>query len=612
MDKRVYNQLLSVVNTNKEIIDVLTGGGASTVITRTLNQRPVVDSNGDYFVAIDNYDETGVLNTAYVNPDGTAAVPVGAIEDVTEYAFSQLVATTFSVTASIAEGANVVEGTTTDAAAQGDVNGTINAHLRGVAKVLGSTTDIAVAGDLDGSLNAHLRGLLLTVGTQAAAAQTNPAATDSLMAFIKGTLTVLTDKTQFTKITDGTDTLVVNPDGSLNLPTLQHDAFYRIRTSQVTSALDVKYHSDNQPLLVSQVLNGTASSTFSDADASVTLATAANGDYAIRQTFERGIYQNGKGVTVEFTTTSFQLQTNIVKRVGFFSSDTVAPYDTGYDGIMLVSDGLTTNTIRFQVWKSGTLMVDVPQASWADPLDGTGASGITVDWSKMQLIGFDFGWLGGNAVRLFLFFNGIPYLVYSRAFTNDFTSVYISSPNQGIRKEIRQTGAGAGSLADICSTQYIEGVQDRIGITNSVGTGISTLTATTAGTVYAAVGIQLKTTNLDAIITIIGLSLGATTADDFLWELRLNPTIAGGGITYAGVTNFGIETGNGVAANTVTGGTVLASGIVEGNSTLIFTPILTRRIGCAINGTRDQLVLCITGATNGLQYRANLTYLQAI
>ena len=62
--------------------------------------------------------------------------------------------------ATIAEGADVTEGTTTDTAVTGDNAGTVNAHLRGLTKVSGDPTDTGIITDANGTANGYLRGAI--------------------------------------------------------------------------------------------------------------------------------------------------------------------------------------------------------------------------------------------------------------------------------------------------------------------------------------------------------------------------------------------------------------------------------------------------------------------
>jgi hypothetical protein len=62
--------------------------------------------------------------------------------------------------ATIADGADVAEGSTTDTAVTGDNAGTVNAHLRGLTKVSGDNADAGIITDIAGSQNGFLRGAI--------------------------------------------------------------------------------------------------------------------------------------------------------------------------------------------------------------------------------------------------------------------------------------------------------------------------------------------------------------------------------------------------------------------------------------------------------------------
>ena len=82
------------------------------------------------------------------------------------------------------------------------------------------------------------------------------------------------------------------------------DAFGRLRVSEVTSSLDIKQLHDKEPLFIDELTNGTGSSSWEKA--SINMSTSASGDYVIRQTFQRGYYQNGKSQLILLTFDNFE------------------------------------------------------------------------------------------------------------------------------------------------------------------------------------------------------------------------------------------------------------------------------------------------------------------
>lgn len=168
------------------------------------------------------------------------------------------------------------------------------------------------------------------------------------------------------------------------------------------------------------------------------------------------------------------------------------------------------------------------------------------------------------------------------------------SPNQCIRTEIRST-TGSGSITTVCADVSTEGSNNDIvdtGIQRSINTGVNPITVATAGTFYALLGIRLKPTHKDISVLIEKLSILATSNDNFLYELRLNPTVAGT-FTYSDVTDSSIQRAIGTGTNTVTGGTVLSSGLQQQQASANISAKNSLRLGSTIAGVMDTFVLCV-------------------
>lgn len=386
------------------------------------------------------------------------------------------------------------------------------------------------------------------------------------------------------------------------------DAFQRLRVSEVTTLIDIKQLHDKQPLLIDEVLNGTGAASHSINTASTELATSTSGDYVIRQSFQRLNYQSGKSQFILMTFAGFDVETNINKKVGYYSSSTVAPYNTNYDGIFLENDG---TDIYIKVYRTGTLTHSVRQDSWNDPMDGTGESGVTLNFANMQILGMDFQWLGAGRIRIYFEIEGQLIKAHQLLNANLLTSVYMSSPNQPIRYEISQSGVGSGAFEQICASVNSEGATNLIGKVLSANAGTNDLQFNSSGTVYAGIGIRLKSTHLDQVIDILNFDYLAETNDRARWELRLNPTVTGT-FNYTGVTDSAVEisVGNQTAgaAPTVSGGTVLASGYVQQQGSIQGSIDSAIKLGTAIDGTVDEIVFCVTPINAGLDAYVSYTW----
>lgn len=390
---------------------------------------------------------------------------------------------------------------------------------------------------------------------------------------------------------------------------VQLDAFSRLRVSQLSSLLNITQLNDKSPLLVDEVLNGTGTSTYSSGNASTIMATAANADYVIRQTKQRMPYYAGKSQLVLSTFSGFQVETNVEKQIGYYSSSTSAPYNTTYDGLFLRSDA---SGISVNIYRAGTQVEKTYQTSWnVDPLDGTGASGITVDWSKDQIFVMDFQYLGVGRVRWYLDIDGVLVKFHESMHANILTTVYMASPNQPLRWEIRQTGVGSGAMRVICSSVSSEGSVDSLGINKAIDMGTTHVDANTTGVKYALLGIRLKTTNIDSQIKLIASNVLSLTTDSFLWTLMLNPTVAGT-FTYTDIANSALQRATGATANTVTGGIQVGAGYQYQQQTSNSSLDSALKLGSTIDGTRDTLVLCATPLSSNADIIGSLQWIETI
>lgn len=370
------------------------------------------------------------------------------------------------------------------------------------------------------------------------------------------------------------------------------DAFGRWRVSNPTSQIHIEQYYDKNPLLLDEELIGTAAATFQTNESSTDLTTAANLDVAIQQTYNHGQYQAGQSQVIKMTFASFQNQTNMIKRAGYYHCNSTPPFNSNCDGLWASSE---SSDYYVNAYRNGTQVDRVAQSSWDDPMDGTGASGITLDFSKAQILVIDFQWLGVGRVRWFWVVDGIPRQFHELKHANSVTVPYIMNPNQPLRWEIRQTGAGSGTFTSICGEVSTEGPHEFIGTTRSASNGTTEISGS-ADTAYAMVGISIQSTKDHLTIIPSGWSMIATSAnDEFEWRICLNPTVADT-FNYSAVANSPAEVAIGTVNNTVsdctpTDGKMLAQGYGSAQATINVAAKLRRALGHSIAGVHDEIVL---------------------
>lgn len=387
------------------------------------------------------------------------------------------------------------------------------------------------------------------------------------------------------------------------------DAFGRHRVSEPLTVFDSKQIFDNQPLFWddSEESGSGTTSTHSTDTASTTLGVSAStAGKRTRQTFMRFNYQPGKSqlVMMTFVMDKSGGGTDVVRTVGLGDDQ---------NGLFLVDDEGTYKFRRRTYVTGSAVDNDIDQADWDDKMDGTGASGVTLDFSKSQILAIDFEWLGVGTVRYWFVVDGVFHLAHTMNHANSIEGVYMSNPNLPLRYQIEATGTGgaASTLEHICSTVISEGgVQDtgRLAFASTSGTHVD---ANSANTVYAVVGLRLKSDHVGADVRLVAGSLLSETNDAFEWIVYLNPTVAGT-FTYSSVASDScMESALGATANTVTGGTVVDCGFASVSAS-VRTPLNNAiRLGAAIDGTRDEMVLCVRPLSSNADIQGSITWREA-
>jgi hypothetical protein len=325
------------------------------------------------------------------------------------------------------------------------------------------------------------------------------------------------------------DTLPVSIDGT------NTDAFGRLRVSQPYTLFDSqnRYAADNQ---FNSSTSGTGSATYVSNQSSVAMAVTAGGvGSVVRQTYRNMLYQPGKGLLVLATfVMDSSDSTGLTQRVGYFNTQ---------NGVFFSkNDGTTAFTLRSYTSGSVDDTRTVNQADWnGDKLDGTGASGLTLDLTKPQILWMDFEWLGVGSVRCGFIINGQYIVCHTFNTANVYgTTVYMTTAILPVRYEITSTSAVAATLTQICSSVVSEGGFEATSIEHvarrtSIFTNIDT-----AANFYPIVSIRLASTALGSVVLPSRIQFQPTTLQNYEIALIKNPTLTGAAWT-ATATDANVE-----------------------------------------------------------------------
>lgn len=417
-------------------------------------------------------------------------------------------------------------------------------------------------------------------------------------------------KSDGTTIPGGYDFKTVLADGvhtpvsriEFNSPAI--DAFGRLRVGNPETLFDSKQIFDNQPLFWDDAEeSGSGTSSTHSANAArtrmgVSLNTAGK---RTRQTFMRFNYQPGKSQLILLTgVLTSTAAAGVSSAFGYFDDD---------NGIFLKQDGLTCKLVTRSNVTGTPVDTEVPQSDWnTDTLDGSGSSGVTLDLTQTQILFIDFEWLGVGQVRTGFVVDGEFIIAHKFMHANVLNVVYMSTPNLPLRYQIENDGTGPATTMDhICSTVISEGGMADLGVLRWKSTNGTHVDANTADVHYALIGIRLKTTALGATVKMVNTSIISETNDDFEWTLRFNPTVAGSP-AFADETNSSVQTVIGATANTVTGGTIVGGGLGKSSSDVTSAIGNAIRLGSAIDGTRDEVFLCVRPLSSNADYEGGLTW----
>lgn len=337
---------------------------------------------------------------------------------------------------------------------------------------------------------------------------------------------------------------------------------------------------------------GTGTDTFG---ANLSELAVAAGEYQIRQGVYPVPYFSGYTSYNEFTFDTFGLEDGVTKRVGQYTGSTVAPHTADLDGFCLENDG---DTYRIKAWNSGTLTVDIPFNRWF------GRDRIAdYDFDNFTVIMFDFLWLGGAALRLWLAHPTKGWvLLHSVPYVGGAQGTIFKTPQHPMRYEIRSS-TGTGTFRPICCQASVQNSIAEAGdiYTKWNATGIA---CNDTSTVYALQGLKRRAAQIDVGVqlTYIGSSTGSLNDTGTLLLLK-NPTLSAA-LTYtaSGAVDHALATNQ-----TVTDvGEIIAAGPSAQSGQALVTSNYRSWLTNTIDGTFDEFVLAFAPMTSNQSQRGLL------
>lgn len=380
------------------------------------------------------------------------------------------------------------------------------------------------------------------------------------------------------------------------------DAFGRLRVSNPYTLFEFNQINGLNPLLIDVSLNGTGTQTHS-LDSYVQMNVSGQGDSVIRQSHEYIPYQPGKSRLVQmtgvlYTNSSTEATSALTSRIGTF--------DASMGLFVQMQNGQISVVLRHPA-----LTQTIARSAWDDPLDGTGPSGVSVDFSKAQIYTFDMEWLGVGRIRCGIIQSGMFHYYYTFNHINALTAPYSPMAKLPLRYEITSTGS-ANSMRMICGTVLSEGGFVPFGREFVYGSftrdGVKQIAVTTGDPLIPLIALRLRPVDnfRHTTVKVKRVDIFPTINNTWgAWKLLLNPTFATGSIT--AWTDYDVARESAVQVAAFANGSTID---VSGSGYMLAGDYFVTRTNSTLTSSTDELVAA-PAITTGLSGVSDIVVLAA-
>lgn len=244
---------------------------------------------------------------------------------------------------------------------------------------------------------------------------------------------------------------------------------------------------------IASITNGTAQVSHIPQEGAVRLRVNTLNDTVIRQSKPYFRYQPSKGLYCSAAVVFGAPVAGIVRRIGMFDND---------NGVFFEQDSTGISVVRRS--NAGGTVTDtrVAQTSWnIDRLDGTGAqgaatpsnfnpSGVTIDWSRIQMVCIDYAWYGAGRARFGVIVGGKLFWchAFDAANVSGQVRAWARTGNFPCRYEMRRvSGAGQADFIHYGVSVVVEGMfNEQRGFTYPAANGASRIAVTARRPILSA------------------------------------------------------------------------------------------------------------------------------
>lgn len=403
------------------------------------------------------------------------------------------------------------------------------------------------------------------------------------------------------------DALKVSTTGTVSLGGLNIDAFGRIRSSEPYTTFEFTFPFDERAQLFTSRLTSGGTLTYdSNKKASILNCTTTTNSECIYQSRRYIKYNPGKSNLIFLTGNLKSKVANVIKRYGQFDDS---------NGFFFELNGTTTNVVIRSKVTGSVVDNSVAQSSWnIDKMDGTGTSGIIIDFSKELIFFINYQWLGAGTVYFGFVVNGSIHVCHQFNHSNLIDTLYCQTANLPLRASIKNTASTSSTLEMTCGAVISEGGIHHFGRSYTANSGTTARTLSTVNTRLPILSLRKNTAYLGIEILVVDIGLFFNSADDYLIEIVKNPTLTGA--SWAAIPGV---MDRDVSATALTGGDIFFSCYGRGSASSVpislqaqIESIANLGVDTLLDGTSEIFSLVLTNLTSSATAYAYINYKELI
>lgn len=259
------------------------------------------------------------------------------------------------------------------------------------------------------------------------------------------------------------------------------DAFGKLRVTNPTTLLDIRFpgqFTGNSLFLKNnlQICSDSSGNYVGNYANSKLVIDASGAGYYISQSRNYCVYQPGKSLLFMASGVLSPGNNDYTTRIGYFNNE----FPSGNS--LIVNNGLyfqCSGGIYSINIASNSTPISTSQSSWnIDKMDGSGPSGLYLDFTKCQLFVIDMEWLGVGRIRFGFYAYGRIQYCHQITNINSLIQPYTNSINLPICYSIHNSNNNStlsDSFTQICSTIISEGGYTPVGKPFSISTGTTAI-----------------------------------------------------------------------------------------------------------------------------------------